>query len=154
MTHDLSSQPQHVRSAESVRRQCLWLDVDCAKEQVRLRLSALEEVLRRLPSAPYQALCRSALTLQWKVEGGWLGRVAFDHGGPVVELAERLEQEAWPIVVTVVAHELAHVMLRHVAHDDASVQRQQELEAANELRKWGFAAEADMAEFLLSHRAG
>jgi hypothetical protein len=69
----------------------------------------------------------------------------------VVQLAESLERAPWPIVVTVVAHELAHVVLEHAPAADPPAHDQQEIESWNAVRQWGFAAEADVAEFLLWH---
>lgn len=153
MTTNDDSDPPRYRTAETVRGQQPWPDVAChAREGVRQRLRALEEVLCRLPPAPYEALRQSSLQWRWHVEGRWPGRVAPDRSGWIVELAEWLERETWPIVVTVIAHELAHVALGHQVDADPNVQRQQELEAWNELRQWGFGKEADVAEFLLAHQ--
>jgi hypothetical protein len=147
------SDPPRYRSAESVRGQRPWPDVQYhARAEVRLRLMALEEVLCRLPPVPYEALRESALQWRWHVDGCWFGRAVPEGSGLAIELAECLERKAWPIVVTVVAHELAHAVLGHVVHADANVQRMQELQAWNELRKWGFGKEADVAEFLLAHQ--
>ena len=154
MTMYDNSDPPRYRSAESVRRQPSWPDVPChARDAVRLRLSALEEVLCRMPPAPYEVLRESTLQWRWHVDGCWFGRAVPEESGLAIELADSLEHETWEIVVTVVAHELAHAVLGHSADADPQVQRMQEQQAWNELRRWGFAKEADVAEFLLIHRA-
>lgn len=150
------------RSTETVRSDGLWpvIDGDDLKE-LSIRLMALQDVLRRLPQAPYAALKEMPPQIQWHVDDrDRLGqmrppRYHLESGGgaspSIVQLAEALERAPWPIVVTVVAHELAHVVLGHAPVADLNAQTNQEIASWNAVRQWGFGAEADVAEFLLSH---
>jgi hypothetical protein len=150
------------RSAETVRRDGLWPAVesdDLTKPSVRLR--ALQDVLRRLPPTAYHALKARPPQIQLQCDDHrCLGQMRPPRRDPespggdkpsVVQLAEVLEHAPWPIVVTVVAHELAHVVLNHAPVADLTAQATQEIESWNAVRQWGFAAEADVAEFLLRH---
>ncbi len=134
------------------------------------RLQAIEEVLCRLPPDPYARLESDFPCFQWHVtDARLLGqvrlrstsgsthrdqRVGRRQETKVVELSANLEHEPWPVIVTVVVHELAHVILRHASSDiDLETQYRQELEVWNAIRDWGFCFECDQAVFLLTHRA-
>lgn len=155
--------PRKYRLIAAVRRDGLWPTSEGdVPGTLRVRLMALQEVLCRLPPAPYDQLCARPPLIQWHVDDRRrLGQVRPQQvrdgetsGGvnaSVVELGESLEHASWPIVVTVVAHELAHVVLEHAPAADPPAHDQQEIESWNALRQWGFAAEADVAEFLLCH---
>jgi hypothetical protein len=156
--------PCRFRTKGLVRRAPLWPQVEPGTlPKVQRRLDALEEVLCRLPPEPYAALGRSPPQFCWAPSNGAvLGRtrqvltdesVSGDNRGLYyVELAPSLEREAWPIIVTVVVHELAHVLLGHVEVSGGPGFDRQEIEAWNSLRVWGFQAEGDYAGFLLRHQ--
>jgi hypothetical protein len=158
--------PRRYRAAEALDRQGLWPRVERQVEPaVPLRLRAWEEVLCRLPPPAYETLRAAPPRIQWRTDGdSLLGRVRppsarepaagnSQRATYIVELAEGLEIQSWAVIVTVVAHEVAHVVLNHVDTTDPWMAAQQEIEAWNAIRQWGFRAEADLAEFLLVHQA-
>jgi hypothetical protein len=144
------------RTPDFVRREKLWPTADRdVPGTIRRRLSALEEVLRRLPPAPYAFLIAHRPQFQWQVDNPLLlGQVCrpAPASASVVQLAEALEHGPEAVVVTVVAHELAHVVLQHAPGADPCARTQHEIDAWNALYTWGFRADADLAEFLLRHQ--
>ena len=133
------------------------------------RLQAIEEVLSRLPPDPYARLESEFPCFQWHVtDARLLGQVRLHSAlgsthrdqkigrrreTKVIELSTNLEHEPWPVIVTVVVHELAHVILRHAVGDiDLETHHRQELDVWNAIRDWGFSFECDQAVFLLTHR--
>jgi len=144
------------RDTDDVRLAPIWPQVgDDARAALGMRLQALEEVLCRLPAASFDSLNETRLRFAWGCVDR-LGQVRPPANGNahcVVHLSALLERAPREIVVTVIAHELAHVVLAHAVATDSQFQIEQELEAWKTLRNWGFAAEADVAEFLLRHGA-
>jgi hypothetical protein len=69
--------------------------------------------------------------------------VRLRHHAYVIYLAPQLEKAAWSIVVSTVAHELAHVVLGHkfFGYTEDEYQAQEE-EAWQQIRDWGFEEEA------------
>jgi predicted Zn-dependent protease len=57
-------------------------------------------------------------------------------------LGPQLEQAAWDVLVATVAHELAHVALKHSILTDPKHYQTQEQEAERCLNEWGFELEA------------
>jgi SAM-dependent methyltransferase len=133
------------------------------------RLLAIEEVLTTLPPEPYQHLKAVAADFEWFVPSDTvLGQVRPFRASVkcptseapsipwarIVYLSPLLEQQEWPVVVTVVVHELAHVILGHRLHDlDLESFERQEEAAWHAVREWGFGAEADRADEQLRDQA-
>ncbi|MGE3308994.1 MAG: methyltransferase domain-containing protein [Limisphaerales bacterium] len=126
------------------------------------RLTALEEVLCRLPPAVYARLRATVGRFDWFIPGEWvLGQVhpfRSTHREPgakpevptqarVVYLSPVLERQDSCLVAHVVVHELAHVILEHrLSGLDAEAYRRQEREARTAAVDWGFGAEVAAAE--------
>jgi SAM-dependent methyltransferase len=130
------------------------------------RLQALEEVLTTLPAQPYEGLKQEAGRFAWFIPSDRvLGQVhpfqavadrtpTEPGSGPwarVVYLSPLLEQQARAVVVTVVAHELAHVVLGHRLIDlDRDAYDDQEDAAREAVCSWGFRWEMELAEHALA----
>jgi len=155
-------QPMRYRSARTVLRARIVPAIrGAAARTARARLRALLEALCRLPPNAYEVLEKTRITMEWtSSDGVALGRArrspdsADETGGKgqasyVVELSERLEGEPREVVLTVVVHELAHVVLRHKTIDDPIENGGQEVGAWSFLHQWGFAAEANAAAVFL-----
>jgi len=125
------------------------------------RLQALEEVLCTLPPKEYETLQQQSGRFQWYIPHSLiLGQVhPFAAVEPaegkgryarVVFLSQLLEQHDRAVVLTVVAHELAHVILDHQLHNlDHSLYEQQEQQARAALCRWGYRSECEAAEAML-----
>jgi SAM-dependent methyltransferase len=132
------------------------------------RLRAIEDVLCTLSPQPYERLRQQAGAFAWFIPSDLvLGQVhpfpatcvpggSGNSGGchsRVVYLSPLLEQHAWEVVVTVVAHELAHVILDHdLFHPSREIYDQQEMAVRRALREWGFQSDMDQAERTLRQR--
>ncbi len=119
------------------------------------RLQALEEVLSTLPPEPYRQLQGEAARFDWFIPGDRvLGQVhpfragvGAERWARVVYLSPLLEQQEWPVVVTVVVHELAHVILGHRLLDLDRVTYDRQEEAVRQaVREWGFQVEAERTD--------
>jgi SAM-dependent methyltransferase len=169
--HCLAPSRQRLRGISTCIEDALWPNEPVAAEVglMSRRLRALEEVLSTLPPEPYQLLKEEAARFNWFIPSDtMLGQVrpfraAVDHptedGGSapharVVYLSPLLEQQEWPVIVTVVVHELAHVILGHRLHGlDREAYDHQEQVVQNAVRQWGFQLEADQADQDLKNRA-
>jgi hypothetical protein len=142
-----------LRSADAVRESALWPS-DCAAGQEHgRRVRAVSEVLRRIPEKDYRRLGRMAGRFLWFVPPTWrfAGLYAFpwtvreadrQPHARVLYLSPTLERRAFDLVVAVVAHELAHVLLRHKLFVSLGEYAAQEREVFRLLCRWGFAREA------------
>ncbi len=133
------------------------------------RLRALKEVLATLPPGPYERLKQEANQFDWFIPpGAALGQVhpfraVFEapegndgqgRWARVVYLSPLLEEQEWPVIVTVVAHELAHVILGHRLRElDREAYELQEEAARGAVIEWGFQEEADRASEHLRNQA-
>jgi SAM-dependent methyltransferase len=160
-----------LRSISTCVEDALWPGEPAASEVAVMsrRLRALEEVLSTLPPEPYQSLKEEAARFDWFIpSGAMLGqfrsfratvdRPTADGGSAsqarVVYLSPLLEQQEWPVVVTVVVHELAHVILGHRLHNlDRQAYDHQEQAVRNAVRDWGFQVEADRADQHLKNQS-
>jgi SAM-dependent methyltransferase len=133
------------------------------------RLRAIAEVLRRLPPEPYERLKRAALEFDWFYPGDtMLGSVPIFKATYVISEQEKeprrfariiylspvLECQEWAVVVTVVVHELGHVILAHRSQElDREAFQLQEEEVHFAIREWGFGSDADRAEAFLRNQS-
>ena len=128
------------------------------------RQQAIRDVLCRLPPEPYSQLRQQAGRFQWYVpDEHVLGQVyplpaTYDpstNGTPapharLLYLSPTLEHHDAPVVVTIVAHELAHIILDHDLYDlDGRQSAHQESEVRAAMRMWGFQVDADRADMIL-----
>jgi hypothetical protein len=157
----------HLRSISKCVDDALWPGKSLPPKSgfENLRILAIEEVLATLPLEAYQLLKEEAARFEWFIPSDQvLGqihpfRAAVDWPNPgavrrpwarVVYLSPLLEQQDWSVVITVVVHELAHVILGHQVLDlDLADYERQEDEARQVVRQWGFEAEAERADELL-----
>jgi SAM-dependent methyltransferase len=126
------------------------------------RLQAVEEVLCRLPPEPYERLRQQSGSFQWFIpshlvlgqvhpfpasrEAPARGELSGYHSR-VVYLSPQLEQHSWDLAVTVVAHELAHVILDHELWGvDAETYDRQEAAVRRALQAWRFNVEMERAD--------
>jgi SAM-dependent methyltransferase len=132
------------------------------------RLRAIAEVLRRLPPEPYERLKRAAPEFDWFYPGDTvLGSVPIFKStytilqqekelrrfARIIYLSPVLECQEWAVVVTVVVHELGHVILGHHSHElDRAASQLQEEEVHFAIREWGFGSDADRAEEFLRNQ--
>jgi SAM-dependent methyltransferase len=155
---------QRLRGIPTCVRDAVWPDQHLQLEVGlgSLRLLALEEVLSTLPPEPYQRLKKEAARFQWFIPSDLaLGQIhpfravadlpPTETGSVpwvrVVYLSPLLEQQEWTVVVTVIVHELAHVILGHQVLDlDRDTYGNQEEAVRQAVRKWGFQVEADQAD--------
>jgi SAM-dependent methyltransferase len=162
---------RRLRSISTCVEDAIWPNEPLAPEVglMSRRLRALEQVLSTLPPEPYQRLKEEAARFDWFIPSDtMLGQVrpfraTVDHPtvdagsvpqARVVYLSPLLEQQEWPVVVTVVAHELAHVILGHRLLDlDREAYDHQEQAVRKAVRQWGFQVEADQADQHLKNQA-
>jgi SAM-dependent methyltransferase len=153
---------QRLRDIETCIDDALWPDEPLPFEfrAGSRRLRGLEEVLTTLPGEPYRQLKERAKRFDWFIPSDMvLGQVrpiratvdrlpeGSGHWARVVYLSPLLEQQEWPVVVSVVVHELAHLILAHELHDlDRAAYEQQEDAARIAVREWGFEHEAERAD--------
>ncbi len=171
MTDSRSGSRQRSRVINTCVDDALWpdeplpLEFRCGSR----RLRGLEEVLTTLPGEPYQQLKEQVASFNWFIPSDIvLGQVhpfratvdcrtAAAGSGPwarVVYLSPLLEQQEWPVVVSVVVHELAHVILGHRLHDlDRETYEHQEESVRNAVREWGFQDEAERADDHMRNQA-
>jgi len=144
-----------------------------------IRDRAVAAVLCRLPERVYRRLARWWYTLQWFIphelvggegmpffvthEGraasralrgdvqmpGGLKTAAFAR---VVYLSPLLERGSFDCAVAVVAHELAHVALRHALMTHPELYERQEAEAWRAVEEWGFGREARKRQAIYKRR--
>ena len=147
---------QRIRSLEKVREDVLWPSDSAAAsaEQAQgRRYRAVGEVLCRIPEKDYRRLMRMANSFLWFIPPKWrfAGLYAFpwtvkQNGrvphAKVLYLNPGLEHRSLDLVVAVVAHELAHVVLKHKLFVRPGEYAAQERAVFQLLRRWGFEREA------------
>lgn len=127
-----------------------------------VRMTAVMEVLRRLPKKDYRTLKRKTDDdeFQWFIPiyecfGGvypFPSNVFNDNEkapvglelnpyAKVIFFSPRLEEIDFDIAVAVVAHELAHIVLGHKIRVDSETNEIQEKSAWNKVIEWGFTKE-------------
>lgn len=122
------------------------------------RWKAVEEVYRRLPPGHFERLVAKG-EIQWIMPDRYDTREAdayvFRTAGPVIFVTERTDEWALPARVGLVAHELAHVTLRHpwrrepkdLPFDVSEARWRKREEAADALvRDWGFENDLEALE--------
>jgi hypothetical protein len=119
-----------------------------AQPETEKRLYAVAEVLQRLPDEAYRSLANKAEEFQWFIPIDARGAMvtSFVCTAPglakVLYLPPDLESCPSPVVVTEVAHELAHIFLNHKdVAVDAATYKKQEKEVWRILKAWGFEKE-------------
>jgi hypothetical protein len=167
MTDKTAHGAPYRRTLDKVAEDLLWPDHGSSidPEQSRRHL-AIAEVLRRIPDDDYQALSESVDRWQWFIPDTWMrGYVRRWHAGvypknrrgqalreapyvDMVYLGPQIERAAWSIVVAIVAHELAHLVLRHEVFTTPDQYEAQEAAVFDRICEWGFRKEAVL------HRAG
>jgi hypothetical protein len=127
--------------------------------EVDTRYAAVAEVLCCIPEEDYQTMTERWDSFQWFIphireDGMNYPFVATVDPEPetgiqlaphshVLYLSPMLEGRAWSYVLAVVAHETAHLVLDHpVLTRDDEVYEDQENEARELVRRWGFGIEA------------
>ena len=118
-------------------------------EQDRRHL-AIMEVLCRINEGDYQRLVGMHYEFNWFIPGENVNGQIYPFSSIIVEhglaphvkilyLSPRLEWRAFDFIVASVAHELAHIFLRHKV-ESLEPQKYDEQEAAawNLIRQWGF----------------
>lgn len=150
------------------------MSVDPSENQ---RIAAVFEVLRRIPDHDYEALVELVETFSWFIphemvlgmcypfpasadktlllpEGIGFSPDNLREHAVVLYLNPKLERSAWDIAVAVVAHELAHVFMRHRLRTASNEEyEKQEQEAFDCLVRWGFKAEAKKHAALCKRRS-
>jgi hypothetical protein len=122
-------------------------------EDMDKRLEAVEEVLCRIPEKKYQKLVMMIDDFMWFIPHAWEDgkiypfTITTEEEGlkpysQVLYLSPSLERKAFDIVVATVAHELAHLVLKHkIVFVDQDQYNQQEAQAWELVRNWGFVRE-------------
>jgi SAM-dependent methyltransferase len=162
---------QRFRSVADCIADALWPGASAVDQEawsMSRRLRALEEVVATLPPEPYERFKQQANQFEWFLPAGAvLGQVhpfRATFEGPaatdgqarwarVVYLSPLLEEQEWPVIVTVVAHELAHLILGHGLQLDREAYELQEEAARGAVMEWGFQEEADRASEVLRDQA-
>ena len=125
------------------------------------RWAAIIEVLRRIPEKDYQHLAELVDTFTWYAPhrdtlaevvpfgcasaGETLpsGNNEFRYAR-VIFLSPQLNSIDFDVAVACVSHEIAHIVLGHEPiHPPPEMVERQEIEAWDEVRDWGFRAEAE-----------
>jgi len=125
------------------------------------RHAALHTVLSTIPKQDYQKLKDQAGSFEYywphEVTSGEVMPFSPNYSMPehgakedgeltdarVFYLSPKLEEEQWPVVVGVVAHELAHLVLGHRLLVKHKQYQRQEDEAWNKVRSWGLGRAVD-----------
>jgi hypothetical protein len=153
-----------VRNVMQVVEDLLWpgqgMNID--PEQDR-RHAATAEVLCRIPESDYQKLTELVDDFLWFVPSQFCG--AMVHPFPwtrketglkpyavVLYLCPTMERWGFDVIVASVAHELAHLVLRHNLRPSHAQSEQQEREAWDLIRKWGFESEERKHELFYKKR--
>ena len=117
---------------------------------------AIVEVLRRLPEDAYRSFAEQIDRIHWfvphyNVHGMVEPVFATDEfeiipgkiakGNRVIYFSPRLENEPLVVIVGVVAHELAHIALKHSIAPPRKEYAEQEKEVSEALCNWGFEKE-------------
>lgn len=142
----MAMRKKYFRTLREVWEDCLWPDPWELYPQKSWRHQAIAEVLRRIPESGYRRLkqLKEVGVLRWFIPDYELqGAVAcFDGEGgilfKVIYLSPCLEFAAWNIVVTAIAHELAHLVLDHPLGSTGREQEIYEKKVFSLLCEWGF----------------
>lgn len=141
-----------LRSLDRILEDGLWpmYGANPADPEDSNRLLALAEVLQRMSEEDYQKLCQESDHFEiyipdflqgaevrpftWNVEEEGLAPYA-----KVLFLSPMLEQRSFDIVVAIVAHELAHLALKHKLFTKTPEEYdRQEEDAWERVVRWGF----------------
>ena len=164
------SMNQWIRTVEHICEDALWPGgggLGGPDPEESLRHQAIADVLRRIPEDGYQRLKAITDTFTWYVphrlelakvtwtpcnyeeavlEGEEPASFSPMPGSRVLYLSPILEMYEFPLAISVVAHELAHLALGHKILNPLDRYQQQEEEAWALVRKWGFEKEASVHE--------
>jgi len=150
-----------IRSFYKLLEDCIWPGAGLNMGEMDRRHAALNYVLCRIPEEDYQRLADSMDDFCWFIPPVWnrAGVTIFPltwhekkvkgsklksaRGSKVLHLSALLERTAIDIVVAIVAHELAHILLKHKIFTSTPEQYEvQESEVFDCICKWGFSREA------------
>ena len=162
MKHDkrnASDAVPELRTLEAVSDDLLWPDVgfDAPDANRDRRRQALAYVLCRIPETDYRWLADAIDTFSWFIPQAWkrasceLFPLTFTEspltqgarrvkGARVVYLSPTLERTPPDVLVAIVAHELAHLVLKHSLWPGRRYDAQEE-EADHRICQWGFERE-------------
>lgn len=131
------------------------------------RLSAVMEVLQRIPEDAYNGLKEKVEEFVWFIPNEGVGAmvIPFPCTVPATEntvalakvlyLPPAMESRDFAVVVAGVAHELAHIFLNHDSSPTSAVNAKQEKEAWCTVKKWGFEKEERAhAKFYKEYHSG
>jgi hypothetical protein len=154
---------KYFRASEDVQNDLImpFLGLGGAEPGTEVRVTAVMEVLRRLPGKDYRTLKGKAVDddeFQWFIpmyeclgevypffanifSEERIGELELKPYAKVIFLSARLEEIDFDISVAVVAHELAHIVLGHKVRTDNETYEAQERFAWNKVIEWGFTKE-------------
>lgn len=138
------------RSNEQVRREFDLPDIESN------RISALMDVLARIPHEDYQRLVEIKENFTWFIPHTGTGGVVLNQQKKVLYLSPELEHAALDIVGAYAAHELAHILLGHtcegVSPELISNNAPDEIAAWKLAFKWGYETEIKKLKGIMKRR--
>lgn len=143
----------YARELVQVVEDLLWPEAGMHVDPLRdLRHRAVAEVLCRIPEPDYQRLANLVDDFIWFIPHQSCGAMVYpfpwtrkeDGLKPyavVLYLSPTMERWGFEVIVASVAHELAHLLLRHKLITAPEQYAAQEKEAWDLIRNWGFGSE-------------
>jgi Zn-dependent protease with chaperone function len=157
---EIASNPPEVRTLQTVEEDLLWPypQMTASVDEKDKRQVALAYVLTRIPENDYRRLAGAIDTFSWFIPQTWkrgsceLFPLTFHEEQPtdgarpiqgalVIYLSPTLQRTPADVLVAIVAHELAHVVLKHNLFTSPSQYDAQEEEADRLVCQWGFERE-------------